>query len=295
MLMGIAGALAGGIIAWKRIQRQPFIPTPQMRVVLPTPAPHNAGTALITGASSGIGAAYAQRLAAIGYDLIIVARREDRLQTLATDIEQKHGVSVEVLVADLAVPADVDRVAERIAACDTLTMLVNNAGFGLIGAFADLPIEKHMAMIHVHVLASVRFCHAVLPGMLARGHGSIINVSSIAAFLPRPNNVIYSPTKMYLKTFTEGLREELDGSNIQLQVVFPGLTKTEFFDRPEIGGTRVKVPEFLWMTAEEVVDGSLKALQRGQFSCLPGAKNRLLLFLLRNRGMLKGFRRLIAR
>jgi uncharacterized protein len=137
-------------------------------------------------------------------------------------------------------------------------------------------------MIHVHVLASVRLCRAVLPGMIARRDGSIINVSSIAAFLPRPGNVIYNATKMYLKTFTEGLSAELADTGIRVQVLFPGLTSTEFFDQPEMGAESLNVPSFLWMSSEEVVSESLAYLQKNEVICISGLKNRVLLALLRH-------------
>lgn len=293
LLGGFAALAAAAAIAWKRHKPIPFIPTPQMRMNVAYSTNGRAGTALITGASSGIGAAYAKRFAKEGYDLILVARREDKLRTLAQTLQQHYPIRAEVLVADLAQKEDIAKVEERIRTCKHLNILVNNAGFGRFGAFYDVDVAKHLDMINVHVNASVRFCHAALPTMIARGSGVIINVSSIAAFLPRPNNVTYNATKIYLKVFTEGLHAELAGTGVRVQALFPGLTKTEFFERPEIGSERVNVPSFLWMTSEEVVDESLKALQRGKVLFLPGLKNRILLTLMRNATFLKALRGLI--
>jgi hypothetical protein len=296
LFLALAAAVTGAALAWKRFRPEPFIPTPQMHMSTLTNATHNntTGTALITGASSGIGAAFARKLAAQGYHLILVARREERLVAVANEIQAQHPVKGEILAADLAKPEEVQRVVNRIVACDDLTMLINNAGFGMFGAFADVDISRHLDMIHVHVIASVRLTRAALPDMIARNHGTIINVSSIAAFLPRPNNVTYNATKMYLKTFTEGLHAELSNTNLTLQALFPGLTRSEFFDRPEIGGKTINVPNFLWMSSEEVVEESLKSLRRNHVICLPGLKNRIMLKVLQNTRFLALIRKLIS-
>ena len=189
--------------------------------------------ALVTGASSGIGAAFARKLASQGHDLVLVARRQQRLASLADELHEQFCVNVEVLVADLTDAIDVGRVERRIAELRPLDILVNNAGFGIAGKFAETQVDRHLAMIHVHVLASVRFSRAALPGMLARGQGAIINVSSIGAFMPKPGDVTYCATKAYLNTFSEALQAELRGTGVQIQALCPGFTHTEFLDNPE--------------------------------------------------------------
>jgi len=242
-----------------------------------------AKTALVTGASSGIGAAFARRLAGEGYDVVLVARRQERLEALADEIGKAHSVKAEVLAADLAKAADVERVEERIRACSALEMLVNNAGFGTVGFFADVDLRKHLDMIHVHVLASVRFTHAALSGMIARKRGAVINVSSGAAYLAMPNAVTYCATKMFLVTFAEALAKELANTGVRVQTVCPGFTYTEFHDTPEFTDfSRDDVSKGLWMSADDVVGESLTALDAGRVICIPGRKNRLFLGLQRS-------------
>jgi len=240
-------------------------------------------TALITGASSGIGAAFARRLAADGYGVVLLARRQDKLQALADELGQKHSVSAEILVADLSKAEDVARVEERIRAISNLDMLVHSAGFGTMGFFADVDLAKHLAMIHVHVLASVRLTHAALPGMIARKQGDIIHVSSGAAYLAMPNAVTYCATKMYLITFAEALAKELVNTGVRVQTLCPGFTYTEFHDTAEFESfKRTDVAKGLWMTAEAVVEESLAALEQNRPVFIPGRKNRLFIGLQRS-------------
>jgi short-subunit dehydrogenase len=237
-------------------------------------------TALISGASSGIGAAFARALAAKGYDLMLVARREERLAALAAELQERHAVAAEIVVADLARPTDVERVAQRIAGMETLEMLINNAGFGTTGRFFRVELTKHLDMIHVHVIASVRFCHAALPGMVARGGGAIINVASVTAFSPLVGNATYSATKRFLVTFSQALQIELAGTGVKVQALCPGFTYSGFHDTPEYERfKRSSIPGFMWMSAEDVVAGSLKALQHNRVVYIPGLKNRLLVAL----------------
>lgn len=241
--------------------------------------------ALITGASSGIGAAFARQLAATGQHLILVARRRERLTTLATELEERHAVNVEVLVADLSTLDGVERVKDRIAELETLDMLINNAGFGIAGKFAEVDPAKQMDMIHVHVIASVRLCRAALPGMIARRRGRIVNVSSISAFIPAVGNVTYTSTKAYLAAFSEALQAELAGSGVRVQALCPGFTYTGFHDTPELATRfdRSRIPRVMWMPAEKVVAGSLRALERGRAIYIPGLGNRLLVAVGRSR------------
>ncbi|MCK4470892.1 MAG: SDR family oxidoreductase [Anaerolineae bacterium] len=237
----------------------------------------NGNVALITGASSGIGAAFARKLAAEGYDLILVARRGERLTTLATELQQRHSISAEILVADLSKQTDVEQVENRIAEMKTLDVLINNAGFGTSGKFAESDLAKQIGMIHVHVIASVRLCRAALPGMIARRRGAIINVSSLGAFIPIPGNVTYVATKRYLVTFSQALQVEMAGSGVKVQALCPGFTYTEFHDTAEFETLdHSQIPKLMWMSAEDVVAGSLKALRRNRVVYIPGFKNRLL-------------------
>lgn len=243
--------------------------------------------ALITGASSGIGAAFARKLASLGYDLVLVARREARLIQMASDLQAQFPIHAEVLVADLARSADMERVEARISELTNLEMLVNCAGFGDPGRFADNSLEHILAVIDVHVVASTRLSRAVLPGMIGRNSGTIINVSSIGAFTAHPSiEVIYCASKAYLNVFSEGLQAQLDlrGANIRIQALCPGFTHTEFHDNPVYEAQQIKtrIPSWLWMSADEVVEASLRGLKRDQVICIPGLWNRFIVMFARS-------------
>jgi short-subunit dehydrogenase len=238
----------------------------------------DSGIALITGASSGIGAEFARRLAADGRDLILVARRRQKLEALAEELGKQHSISVEALSADLARTADVQRVEERIKELSSLEILINNAGFGTRGFFNEADWAKQLDMIHVHVLASVRLTRAALGPMIARRRGNIVNVSSLSAFLPMLHTVTYSATKAYLITFSKGLAKELAGTGVRVQVLCPGFTYTEFHDTSEFEKfDRSDISKSLWMSAEDVVAESLKNLDGKRVIVIPGRKNRLLM------------------
>jgi short-subunit dehydrogenase len=233
------------------------------------------GRALITGASSGIGEAFARRLAADGFDLALAARREDRLRALAAELSAAHGVEAEALPADLSKDEDVARVGRYIEAHPDLTLLINNAGFGTRGYFADVELERQLAMIRVHVIASVSLARFALPAMIRRGGGAIINVSSVAAFFPSAGGANYSATKIYLNNFSEALAAELDGTGVRVQALCPGFTYSEFHDTPEYGDfDRKDIPDALWMSAEQVVDESLAALLGNRVIVVPGRQYR---------------------
>jgi short-subunit dehydrogenase len=263
------GLAIGGWLAWQRVSAN--------RVRYPGPELNDRpGTALITGASSGIGATFARRLAAQGYDLVLVARREERLTALATELHRRHGVQAEVLVADLADPAAVARVEQVIEGLDTLSLLINNAGFGASTHFIEVDLATHVDMIQVNVTAVVRLSRAALPGLVARGRGTIINVSSLAAFVSTAGNVTYGATKSYLNAFSEALQAELRGTGVHIQALCPGFTRTEFHYTPELKHFDPnRLPKPLWMSAEAVVEESLAALGRGQVIVIPGRLNRL--------------------
>jgi uncharacterized protein len=234
-------------------------------------------TALITGASAGLGATYARHLAAQGFDLILVARRLERLEALAAKLRQQYLIQVEPLSADLSNPNDLERLEKYISQCDTLSMLVNNAGFGIPGNFSDVDIHKTLNMIDVMVIACVRLARAALPGMITRKCGAIINISSIAAFTAAQGNPTYAATKAYLNAFSEALAFELRGTGVKVQAVCPGFTITEFHDAGEYEGTNTRstVPKWLWVTADQVVTQSLKDLIRGKLYSIYGTKYRL--------------------
>ena len=230
------------------------------------------GAALITGASSGIGAEFARQLAARGYRLVLVARRAKRLTALAAELEHQYSVATEILVADLANAADVEQVEKRIAELPNLSMLVNNAGFGAGGNFAVADIAAQIEMIQIHNIATVRLTRAALPGMIARHHGAIVNLSSTAALVPIGGNAVYAASKSFLNSFSRALQIDLMGTGVRVQALCPGFTHTEFHDRPEYKRARVKarIPGPLWLTAETVVAESLAALERDQVIVIPG-------------------------
>jgi uncharacterized protein len=236
------------------------------------------GTALVTGATAGIGAAFARQLGTRGYDLVLVARDQARLRALAAELRDCQGVQVEVLVADLSGDEGVERVVGRIEALPQLAVLVNNAGFGTAGALATAPAEVQERMVRLHVLAPMRLTRAALPGL--RHGGAVVNVSSVAAFLYAAGSVNYCATKAYLTTFSEGLGAELAGTGVQVQALCPGFTRTEFHQR--IGPAAGDHPAWMWLTADAVVRASLAQLdRRGPVICVPGLHYKLLVAVVR--------------
>ena len=227
--------------------------------------------ALVTGASAGIGREFCRQLAAKGYDLVMVAR--------GADLAGGHGVACEVLCADLASDSDVDRIVARLDR-EPVDTLVNNAGFGTRGSLARTPRDGQEQMLRVHVLAVHRLTQAALQGMVKRGRGTIINVSSVASFLTSPGNVNYAATKAWQRLFTEGLSMELAGSGVHVQALCPGYTHTEFHDRAGID--KRKYATWIWLPAERVVAESLAAAERGKpVVVVPGLRYRAMVFVLR--------------
>jgi short-subunit dehydrogenase len=234
--------------------------------------------ALITGASAGLGREFAVQLAKRGYDLVLVARDADRLQTLADEL-RALGTSSEVLAADLTDDDDVTRVVTRIDH-STPDLLINNAGFGTRGSMARTSREGQEGMIRVHVLAAHRLAQAAVQGMVTRGSGAIINVSSIASWLVSPSNVNYNATKAWQRVFIESLALELTGTGVKVQALCPGYTHTEFHARGGMDKTRV--PAWWWMSAESVVEVSLIALDRGRpLVVVPGLGYRVAALIVR--------------
>jgi uncharacterized protein len=237
--------------------------------------------ALVTGASSGIGAAFAERLAQRGYDLVIVARRRERLEELAQRLQEQYQAGVEVLVADLSQHGDLLRVEKYIDADPDLEMLVNNAGFGGYKSFVELDPGTAEELINLKVLAVTRLTRAALPGMLARGRGSIINVSSRLAFSGPlgssrlPKRATYAGANAYINIFSQLLQNELEGTGVQVQALCPGVVETEFHEH--VGADPRRFPAAIVMKPEDLVDASLKGLELGEVICVPAMEDERLL------------------
>lgn len=224
--------------------------------------------AVVTGASSGIGLEYAERLAIKGYDLAVVARRRGRLESVAEQLRSDLGVAVEVVAADLTKAAELRLVEERVRSAARLEMLVNCAGFGTVASFPTVDPDRIESEIALNVTAVVRLTRAALPGMTARRKGAIVNVSSMASFQPNPYLASYGASKAYVTNFTEALSAELAGSGVFLQALCPGPVHTEF---GEVAGVpKGALPEFLFASAAQVVDASLRGIERGEVVCVPG-------------------------
>jgi uncharacterized protein len=225
------------------------------------------GTALITGASTGIGAVYADRLAKRGYDLILVARSQEKLNDVASQIQSATRRKVEVLQADLTVSADVKRVASRLATDKSITALVNNAGVAAAGKLLDSDPDYLDQMIELNVTALTRLAHAAATAFVARGNGLIINIGSIVALAPELLNGTYSGTKAYVQNFSTSLRNELVGKGVTVQVVLPGATATPLWEKA--GVPISNLPAEWVMTTEDMVDASLAGLDQGEFATIP--------------------------
>lgn len=225
------------------------------------------GTALITGASSGIGALYADRLASQGYDLILVARNTTKLERVAQAIREATGRQIDTLPADLANPADLRLVEARLANDRSITLLVNNAGIGSTARALDADVDTMSAMVTLNVEALMRLTYAVVPAFVARGRGTIVNIASIVAVAPEVLNGVYGGSKAFVLAFSQNLHHELEGSGVHVQVVLPGATATDFWD---IAGTPVEhLPGEIVMRADQLVDAALTGLARGEFATIP--------------------------
>ena len=222
--------------------------------------------ALITGASAGLGAEFAKQLAKKNYDLILVARDKARLEALAASLPEAN---CEVYPADLIKADELKRLEQKLSSGAPLDLLVNNAGIGTFGPFYQLDIEKEEEEIRLNVVALVRLTRAALGPMVAIGKGAVLNVSSIAGFVPGPKNATYNATKAYVSSFTEAIYEELQGTGVHAMALCPGFTRTEFQDRAQIDVS--SIPSFAWMTAEKVVEEALYGLERRELFCVPGS------------------------
>ncbi|MBB4895178.1 hypothetical protein FHS39_004245 [Streptomyces olivoverticillatus] len=257
-------------------------------------------SALVTGASSGIGRSLAWRLAAQGADLTVVARRGELLEELAEDVRKRFRVRVEVLAADLTVAEELSTVAERLADPERpVELLVNNAGAGSRPPrpLVDQPLEYEEGKVALNVLAPLRLTHAALSAMVPRRHGGILNVSSIAGFLPQPQGATYAATKAFLTSLTETVHCEARGHGVHVTVLCPGFVRRGA--AAPVGGTRsVRLPEFVWLDREEVAREALEAVAAGKPVCVPGAGYRAVLAasrILPRSLSRRGFERLWAR
>ncbi|WP_279483770.1 SDR family oxidoreductase [Aureimonas sp. SK2] len=237
----------------------------------PAPPTQSLGTALVTGASGGIGAVYADRLARRGYDLVLVARSQNRLDEVAGRIQAEHGRTVTTLRADLGDRDDLARVETLLRENASLTLLVNNAGFGSVAPLLSAGIETMQDMIDVNVTAVTRLTYAAVPGFVARGRGGVINISSIVAIAPELLNGVYGGSKAFVLTFTQSLQHEVADKGVRVQAVLPGATATEFWDIA--GMHHSNMPESWVMTSADMVDAALLGFERGEVVTIPSLQD----------------------
>jgi uncharacterized protein len=233
------------------------------------------GTALVTGASSGIGAALARELASRGHALVLVARREERLRSLEAELSADHGVVAETVTCDLGDPAERDRLASEVSSLGrSVELLVNNAGFGYQGDFASNPTARVLNMVRLNVEAVVDLTSRFLPGMVERGRGAVINIASTSAFQPLPGSAVYAASKSFVLSFSEAIRTELRGSGVSVTAVCPGPVRTEFTEVAGMGDVDERTPEALWMSADDVARHAIQGAMRDRRVVVPGAINR---------------------
>lgn len=228
-------------------------------------------TALVTGASAGLGEEFARQLARRNHDLVLVARDAARLEALAADLRSSLGIVAEVLPADLTVDADLAAVEARARGVD---LLVNNAGFGTFGPFHGLPVDAEERMVRLNVIAVLRLTHAAAAAMAERGRGGILNISSLAGYQPGPRNATYGATKAFVTSFTQAVHEEMRGTGVAVTVCCPGFTHTEFQERA--AAPAGDVPDFLWQNPPEVVRAALDGVAANRAVVVPGAVNKVL-------------------
>jgi hypothetical protein len=240
------------------------------------PPPSEGSTALITGASSGIGAELARSLARRGYGVTLVARREDRLEQLAQELRNAHDVRVEVIACDVAdAESRAQLVAELAARALTVEILVNNAGYGTGGRFHTLALEREVGMVRVNSEAVVALCGTFVPEMVKRGRGAVLNTASTIGFQPVVNEATYGATKAFALSFTEALHAELRGTGVTVTALCPGPVKTEFMDDPGVQEGAASLPAPMWVHASVVAERGVRALARGRRTAVPGVLNRI--------------------
>ncbi len=233
-------------------------------------------TALVTGATAGLGAAFARALASEGHDLVLVARDQQGLHAASEALRQRFGVGATPLSADLTTAEGCDRVASRLTADDApIDVLVNNAGIGLYRPFGTAPLEAEERMLDLNVRAVLRLTYAALPVMTARGRGQIVNVSSVAGFVPRPGNATYSASKAWVTLFSEALSLQVAGTGVRVTAVCPGFTRTEFHDRAQADMSGI--PSWMWLDADTVATAGLADARRGKPVSVPSLTYKALL------------------
>jgi short-subunit dehydrogenase len=238
------------------------------------------GFALITGATAGLGASFTRRLAAEERDLVLVARDVERLTALAADLRERYPITVEVLPADLSTEAGCQAVADRIGRSDQpIDTLINNAGIGLYRAFGRAPLADELRMLDLNVRAVLVLTHAAVLAMKPRGRGEIINISSVAGFLPRGAAATYAAGKSWVTTFTEGLALQLADSGVRATAICPGFTRTEFHQRASVDMSGI--PSFLWLDADRVVADGLADARAGKVISVPSKRFRTILLLVK--------------
>ena len=239
------------------------------------PEPSVSSTALVTGASSGIGAAIARELASRGQGVTLVARREERLKSLAEELSSVHEISAEVIACDLADPAERDRLEEELRSRErAVEVLVNNAGFGHQADFATSPRERMVGMVELNVESVVDLTARFLTGMLQRSRGAVINIASTAAFQPLPGSAVYAASKAFVLSFSEAIRTELRGSGVSVTAVCPGPVRTEFTDVAGVPGVEERTPGAAWMSAEDVARQAVDGALHDKRVVVPGTINR---------------------
>ncbi|MEU3740678.1 SDR family oxidoreductase [Streptomyces sp. NPDC032198] len=230
-------------------------------------------TALITGSTAGIGAAFARRLAGDGHNLILVARNTERLREQATELHDRHGIEAEVLTADLATDDGIAAVEKRLSdRRNAVDLLVNNAGFGNKGQYLEVPIEDELTMLKVHCEAVLRLTSAATASMRERGRGGVVNVASVAAFVPRGT---YGASKAWVVQFTQGAAKDLAGSGVRLMALCPGFVRTEFHERAGMGTSNI--PKWMWLDADKLVAAALDDLARGKSLSIPDPRYKALM------------------
>ncbi|MFE1801752.1 MULTISPECIES: SDR family NAD(P)-dependent oxidoreductase [unclassified Streptomyces] len=243
-------------------------------------------TALITGSTAGIGAAFARRLAADGHNLVLVARDTKRLGEQATELHDRHGIEAEVLAADLATDEGIEAVAARVSdRKHAVDLLVNNAGFGNKGLYLDVPMADELKMLKVHCEAVLRLTSAAAEAMRERGRGGVVNVASTAAFFPRGT---YGASKAWVVQFTQGVAKDLAGSGVRLMALCPGFVRTEFHERAGMGTDNI--PNWMWLDADKVVTAALADLARDKSLSIPDPRYKALMGVAKvtPRGLLSG-------
>jgi len=237
----------------------------------------NCKNAVITGASSVMGLEYAKQLAARKINLILLARRKDRLEEICQELSNTYNISATSISVDLSKIDEVQKVCQQILKISPIDILINCAGFATLGKFSSVSLETHSQMINLHIKAVVALSHLIIPKMQEQNRGIIINVASIGSFTPIRGNSIYSATKSFLITFSENINLELERTNIIVQAICPGYTKTEFHHVGHFSSFDSSViPRKLWMSVSDVVSTSLAKLKKNKVIVIPGLKNRLL-------------------